>query len=75
MNGSLLAPEPLFWPPFCEAIDETADDPIPEVTDDREGIVDAELDDVVEVDEDDDDAAAAAEDGEDDNDEQEDAEL
>lgn len=71
MNGSLLAPEPPFWPPvpepFCATTDETAE---PDVTDDREDSVDVELDDVVE-----DDDAGAIEQLHDDDDDEEEAEL
>lgn len=69
MNGSLLAP---FWPPepepFCEPIAEI-DDPIPDVTVDRDDKVDTELGTVV------DDDNAAAEEVDDDDDDEEDAEL
>lgn len=76
MNGSLLAPDPTFWPtdpePFCDPIGETAD-PIPDVTDDREDKVVAELAGVVA--DDDDEADTAAEELDDDDDDEEEAEL
>lgn len=75
MNGSLLAPDPTFWPtdpePFCDPIGETAD-PIPDVTDDREDKVVAELDGVAD---DGDDATPGAEELDDEDDDEEEAEL